>query len=196
MRLRSLLLGSLAPAGIVGAALAAPFRIVEVASVANLPVSQIAPQTIAFSDHKEDNVTDRASGLIKFDDWAQTRMVQKQFLGLYPGYDQPVLGLGTAAKPHKKRLHVYVAEGRFALKRAPASFNLGEYATLAFIQRLDPAIKHKVIAPADVVASQAKRYSGVFRAVASTISRVPASQDRIESVICSTVWRAIGRPQL
>jgi hypothetical protein len=150
MRLRSVLLGSVAAGAVACAALAAPFRIVEVASVANLPVSQIAPQTVAFSDHKQDNVTDRTSGLIKFDDWAQTRPVQKQFLGLYPTFDEPVLGLGTAAKPHKKRLHVYVAEGRFALKRPPASVNLGEYATLAFLQRIDPAIKHKVIAPADV----------------------------------------------
>lgn len=150
MRPRSVLLGSVAAGGIVCAALAQPFRIVEVASVANLPVSEIAPQTVAFSDHKADHVTDRTSGLIRFDDWAQTRPVQKQFLGLYPTYDEPVLGLGTAAKPHKKRLHVYVAEGRFALKRAPASINLGEYATLAFLQRIDPAIKHKVIAPAEV----------------------------------------------
>jgi hypothetical protein len=150
MRLRGVLLGSVVAGTVVAAALAAPFRIVEVASVANLPVSQIAPQTVAFSDHKQDNVTDRTSGLIKFDDWAQTRPVQKQFLGLYPTFDEPVLGLGTAAKPHKKRLHVYVAEGRFALKRPPASVNLGEYATLAFLQRIDPAIKHKVIAPADV----------------------------------------------
>jgi hypothetical protein len=150
MRLRSVLLGSVAAGAVACAALAAPFRIVEVASVANLPVSQIAPQTVAFSDHKQDNVTDRTSGLIKFDDWAQTRPVQKQFLGLYPTFDEPVLGLGTAAKPHKKRLHVYVAEGRFALKRAATSINLGEYATLAFLQRIDPAIKHKVIAPADV----------------------------------------------
>jgi hypothetical protein len=150
MRFRSALLGSIAAGAVVCAALAQPFRIVEVASVANLPVSEIAPQTVAFSDHKSDNVTDRTSGLIRFDDWAQTRPVQKQFLGLYPTFDEPVLGLGTAAKPHKKRLHVYVAEGRFALKRAAASINLGEYANLAFIQRIDPAIKHKVIAPADV----------------------------------------------
>src|SRR5215831_17090153 len=151
MRIRSFLLGSLAAGAIVSAALAAPFKIVEVPSVGKLPIGQIAPQTVAFSDHKDDNVTDRTSGLIKFEDWAQTRPVQKQFLGLYPAYDEPVLGLGTAAKPHKKRLHVYVAEGRFALKRAAASINLGEYANLAFLQRIDPAIKHKVIAPADVM---------------------------------------------
>jgi len=150
MRFRSFLVGSIAAGGIACAALAQPFRIVEVASVANTPVGQIAPQTIAFSDHKDDNVTDRTSGLIKFEDWAQTRPVQKQFLGLYPTYDEPVLGLGTSAKPHKKRLHVYVAEGRFALKRPPASLKLGQYATLDFLQRIDPAIKHKVIAAADV----------------------------------------------
>jgi hypothetical protein len=150
MRIRSLVVGSIAAGGIAGAALALPFKIVEVPSVANLPVGQIAPQTIAFSDHKDDNVTDRTSGLIKFEDWAQTRPVQKQFLGLYPTFEEPVLGLGTSAKPHKKRLHVYVAEGRFALKRAPASIRLGQYATLDFLQRIDPAIKHKVIAAADV----------------------------------------------
>ena len=151
MRFRSFLIGSIAAGVVVSAALALPFKIVEVPSVANLPVGQIAPQTIAFSDHKDDNVTDRTSGLIKFEDWAQTRPVQKQFLGLYPTFEEPVLGLGTAnAKPHKKRLHVYVAEGRFALKRAPASIRLGQYATLDFLQRIDPAIKHKVIAAADV----------------------------------------------
>jgi hypothetical protein len=151
MRLPSLLVGSIAAAAIVGVALAQPFRIVEVASVAALPLGQLAPQTVAFSDHKEDNVTDRTSGLIKFDDWALTRPLQKQFLGLYPTWDEPVLGLGTTAKPHKKRLHVYVAEGRFTLKRAAQSINLGEYASLAFLQRIDPAIKHKVIAAADVL---------------------------------------------
>ena len=150
MRFRSFVVGSIAAGGIAGAALALPFKIVEVPSVANTPVGQIAPQTIAFSDHKDDNVTDRTSGLIKFDDWAQTRPVQKQFLGLYPSFEEPVLGLGTSAKPHKKRLHVYVAEGRFALKRAPAAIRIGQYATLDFIQRIDPAIRHKVIAPADV----------------------------------------------
>ena len=152
MRIRSFLMGSIAAGALAGAALALPFRIVEVGSVANTPVAQIAPQTIAFSDHKDDNVTDRTSGLIKFDDWAQTRPVQTQFLGLYPTFDEPVLGLGlgASAKPHKKRLHVYVAEGRFAVKRAPAAIKLGQYATLDFLQRIDPAIRHKVIAAADV----------------------------------------------
>jgi hypothetical protein len=151
MRIFSLVSGSLAAASIVCVAFAQPFKIVEVASVATLPVSQIAPQTIAFTDHKDDNLADRISGLMRFDDWAQTRLVQKQFLGLFPGYDEPTLNAGTGAKPRKKRLHVYIAEARFALKRSPQAIDLAHYVTLPFLQRIDPAIKHKAIVADDVV---------------------------------------------
>src|SRR5215469_15880104 len=116
MRVLRLLIGSLAAAGIACAATVQPFKIVEVASVATLPVGQIAPQTIAFTDHKNDNLADHTSGLMRFDDWAQTRMLQKQYLGLFPTFDEPVLRSG--GKPRKKHLHVYVAEGRFTLDRA------------------------------------------------------------------------------
>jgi hypothetical protein len=150
MRRLSLLLGSLAAAGIVCVAAAQPFKIVEVASVATLPVAQIAPQTIAFTDHKDDNLSDRTSGLMRFDDWAQTRMLQKQYLGLFPAYDEPMVHSGNA-RPHKKRLHVYVAEGRFTLDRAASSIDLAKYATLPFLEQIDPAIKHRVITPDDVI---------------------------------------------
>jgi hypothetical protein len=151
MRFFRVLAGSVAFLGLVGAALAQPFKIVEVPSVANLPLEQIAPQTIAFADHRDDNLADRTSGLMRFDDWAQTRLVQKQFLGLYPTYDEPTIGLGTNAKPHKKRLHVYVAEARFVLKRPVQTIDLTHYATLPFLQRIDPAIKHTAITADDVV---------------------------------------------
>jgi hypothetical protein len=149
MRIIGLLLGSLAAAGIACAATVQPFKIVEVGSVANLPVGQIAPQTIAFTDHRKDNLADHTSGLMRFDDWAQTRMVQKQYLGLFPTYDEPVLHAGGRAR--KKHLHVYVAEGRFTLDRAAASFDLSKYVTLPFIQQIDPAIKHKTITADDVI---------------------------------------------
>jgi len=150
MRIFGLLLGSIAAAGIACAATVAPFRIVEVASVATLPVSQIAPQTIAFTDHKDDNLSDRTSGLMRFEDWAQTRMLQKQYLGLFPTYEEPVLRSANA-KPRKKRLHVYVAEGRFTLDRAAASIDLAHYATLPFLEQVDPAIKHRLITADDVI---------------------------------------------
>jgi hypothetical protein len=145
MRAISLLSGS------VAVAWAQPFKLVEVASVATLPLGQLAPQTIAFSDHKSDNIADKTSGLMRFEDWAQTRMVQKQFLGLFPSYDEAVVNVGTGNKPRKKRLHVYVAEARFALKKPAASIDLKRYTTLAFLQQIDPAIKHKAITADDVV---------------------------------------------
>ena len=150
MRRLSILLGSIVAAGIVCAAAAQPFKIVEVASVATLPVAQIAPQTIAFTDHKDDNLSDRTSGLMRFEDWAQTRMLQKQYLGLFPTFEEPTIR-SAGARPRKKRLHVYVAEGRFTLDRAAASIDLAKYVTLPFLEQVDPAIKHKVITPDDVI---------------------------------------------
>jgi hypothetical protein len=151
MRFLSLLSGSVVALGFLGAAQAQPFKIMDVASLAALPIGQLAPQTIAFADHKSDNLVDKSSGLIRFDDWAQTRMVQKQFLGLFPSYDEPTINAGGGAKPRKKRLHMYVAEARFVLKRAPQAIDLARYATLPFVERIDPAIKHKAITADDVV---------------------------------------------
>jgi hypothetical protein len=152
MRVLRFVSGWLAALALAGVAWAQPFRIVEVASVAAMPLSALGPQTIAFSDHKNDNLADRSSGLLKFDDWAQTRLVQKRFLGLFPSYDEPTIPAATpAAKPRKRHLHVYVAEARFALKRPPQAIDLSHYATLDFLQRIDPAIKHKAITADDVV---------------------------------------------
>ena len=152
MRVLRVLSGSIAALALVGVAWAQPFKIVEVASVATLPLSALAPQTIAFTDHKDDNLADRSSGLLKFDDWAQTRLVQKKYLGLFPAYDEPTLPSAVpGGKPRKRHLHVYVAEARFALERAPQAIDLAHYATLDFLQRIDPAIKHKAISADDVV---------------------------------------------
>jgi hypothetical protein len=46
---------------------------------------------------------------------------------------------------------MYVAEARFVLKRAPQAIDLARYATLPFVERIDPAIKHKAITADDVV---------------------------------------------
>jgi hypothetical protein len=154
MRLRSLLSGPITAMSLVCAAQAQTFKLVEVPSVASLPIGQPAPQTIAFTDHKDDNLADKSNGLIRFDDWAHTRLAQKQFLGLYPSYDEPTLSPGGGVKPHKKRLHMYVAEGRFELKRSQASIDLSRYLNVAFLERLDPAIKHKLIAADDVISNK------------------------------------------
>jgi hypothetical protein len=149
MRFLLLLIFAAAAAGIACAAGAPSFKIMDVTSISALSLSELAPQTIAFTDHKTDPLADKASGLIRFSDWAQTRPVQKQFLSLFPTYEEPTIGSANAAKPRKKKLHVYVAEARFVLDKA--SVDLSRYATLPFLERLDPAIKHKAITSADVI---------------------------------------------
>ncbi len=41
---------------------------------------------------------------------------------------------------------MYVAQARFILDRPPGAIDLSRYVTLPFLEKIDPAIKHKVIA--------------------------------------------------
>jgi hypothetical protein len=45
---------------------------------------------------------------------------------------------------------MYVAQARFVVNRAPGSFNFARYVSLPFLEKIDPAIKHKLIAATDV----------------------------------------------
>ena len=53
-------------------------------------------------------------------------------------------------KEVKDELQMYVTEARFMLSRPAASVDLKTYATLPFIQSIDPSIKHEAIKPSDV----------------------------------------------
>jgi hypothetical protein len=81
------------------------FAVEDVASVSALPASQPGPGRIAFSDHHQDRLADPVSGLMRFADWAQAKPVQKQFLSLFPAYDEaPVTVAGKAAQEAHARL--------------------------------------------------------------------------------------------
>lgn len=54
-------------------------------------------------------------------------------------------------KPVLQKLYIYVAQARFALDRAPGSLDLPHDVTIDFLERIDPAIKHKALGAADVV---------------------------------------------
>lgn len=125
------------------------FHIEEVTSPASMATGQPRPQTIIFYDHRKDKLADPLSGLMRFGDWAATKMVQQQFLTLYPAYDEPSVRLGS--KTRKKKLHVYLAEARFDLNRAPGSIDLATYVTISFLEKIDPAIKHQLITADDVI---------------------------------------------
>ena len=65
---------------------------------------------------------------------------QKHLLSLYPTYveamtTRTVEGMQTTAKD---RLQLYVAEARFLVAKPAASIDLKRYATLSFLEKLDP----------------------------------------------------------
>jgi len=158
--------------GASSAAGATPFRIEDVASARSVAVAQLKPSTIAFSD-KPDVAAAADLDLVPFADWAVKHPTEKKFLALFPSYAEPTVikaegGTSDAGstesnktesnktdsgapKPVLQKLYMYVAQARFALDRAPASLDLPHEVTIGFLERIDPAIKHKAIKPDDVV---------------------------------------------
>jgi hypothetical protein len=135
------------------------FRIEEVTSPAGLAVEQLKPKTIAFTDRPSEELIDPDAGLIRFEDWAQARPIEKQFLTPFPSYVEPNVEVTVdgVRKRVKEKLHMYVAEARFALARPPGSIDLASFVTLPFIERTDPAIKHQLITSAEAVSPKDPR---------------------------------------
>src|SRR5215831_2615137 len=145
--------------GVLAAAVCAPthcwsedFQMREVPALPPLVAAAMAPRTILFTDHRKDELVDPATGLIRFSDWERSRLQQKQLLSLFPSFEEPTIASADgAAKPRKRRLHVYVAEARFALAKPAASIDLSKLITLAMVEQLDPSIKHRLISAADAI---------------------------------------------
>jgi hypothetical protein len=129
------------------------FRVEEVASAAALGVEQLKPKIIKFIDRPSDELIDPDAGLIRFEDWAQARPVEKQFLSPFPSYVEPTVDVTVdgVRKRFKEKLHMYVGEARFTLARPPGSINLASFVSLPFIERIDPAVKHRAITPEEAV---------------------------------------------
>jgi hypothetical protein len=154
--------GAIALVGVVVALSAASraraqdFHIQDAASAKNWDLSQLKPATVMFSDQQNEasDSSEAEANLIAFDKWARTQPVQKKFLALFPGYAEPTVGkvasAGAARSPVVEKLTMYVAQARFMLDRPPGTLGLARYVSLAFLEKIDPAIKHKAIAPADI----------------------------------------------
>ena len=140
------LLGTLSSAG------AEEFRIEDVGSPPNWDVAALKPGTIAFSDGAAS--ASAAANLIAFTEWGRTLPAQKKFLSLYPAFAEPTITKAASADapagPVLEKLEMYVAQARFILNKAPGSFNFARYVSLPFLEKIDPAIKHKLIAATDV----------------------------------------------
>jgi len=136
----------LAGALLLSAPLAAEdFRVEEVVSGAAVDAARLRPKTILFGDRRM--LGDPATALIRFEDWERADPAQKSLLSLYPGYAEPTIKvtLHGVTKPYKEKLHVYVASARFLLSRPIGSVDLGRYANLGFVEKIDPTIKHTVL---------------------------------------------------
>jgi hypothetical protein len=160
LKLAALLLGLAALAAGEGThAGAQEFRIEEAASPAELAVDRLKPRTIAFIDRPSEELIDPDTGLIRFEDWAQARPLEKQFLTPFPSYLEPTVEatVDSVRKRFKEKLHMYVGEARFALARPPGAIDLASFVALPFVERIDPAIKHKLIAPAEAVSAKDPR---------------------------------------
>src|SRR5450432_1358848 len=132
------------------------FRVEDVAALADLPIGQLKPKTIAFADRPAENLVDPGTGFMRYEEWAKARPLEQQFLGLYPGYSEPNADIVVdgVKKRFKEKLHMYVAAARFVLSRQPGSLDLAKMVALPFVEQIDPAIKHKVIGAGEVTATQ------------------------------------------
>lgn len=151
MWMRSTAAMLLALATTVALASAKDFQIVKVASVAGSAVDQLKPNTIFFNDHRTDEKTD-AGAFIRYDEWARTKPLQQRFLSLFPSFKEGMIHkiIDGSKKEVRDELQMYITEARFKLSRPAASIDLKSYATLPFIESIDPAIKHTAIQPAEV----------------------------------------------
>lgn len=125
-------------------------RIRDVVSVEAANFSALKPGAILFTDHR-DMPTAPGNGLVPFTDWARLRPAEAAALTPYPGYREPdyTVTVNGVSKPRHEALKVYVAEGRFVIPRPPEAIDLARYANLAFVQAMDPAIRHKLLSPAE-----------------------------------------------
>ena len=123
------------------------------------PSSSSSRKSIAFIDRPSEELIDPDAGLIRFEDWAQARPIEKQFLSPFPSYLEPTVELTVdgVRKRFKEKLHMYVGEARFVLARPPASLDLASFVSLPFVERIDPAIKHRLITSAEAVSPKDPR---------------------------------------
>jgi len=135
----------------VAFAAAQDYQIVKVASVAGAAIDGLKPKTIFFTDHRADETTDKGA-FIHFDEWTRTRPNEAKFLNLFPTFKEGMVHkiIDGSKKEVKDELQMYITEARFMLSRPAESVDLKTYATLPFIQSIDPSIKHEAIQPSDI----------------------------------------------
>lgn len=126
------------------------YAVRDAGSLGDLAVSRLEPGVALVFDNR---ATEEGKGLITFEEWARDFPVQKQFLSLHPAYQEPNVTetRGGVTRTAVEKLSMYVATARFVLDRAPDRVDLSRYATIGFLERMDPAIKHRRMDPAEAL---------------------------------------------
>jgi len=130
---------------------ATPERIKDVPSIEAVGLAGLKPGTILFTDHRDEPAKPE-NGLVPYLDWGRVRPAERAALAPYPTYAEPdyMQTLNGVTKRRHETLKVYVAQGRFVVPKPAESIDLASYATLGFVAKMDPVIKHKTLNPADV----------------------------------------------
>lgn len=134
---------------IASRAAADDFKIEPVVSLAAMPLTQLKSRTIAFAETRNGDKADSPAELIPFEEWMRDKPVQRRFLAMLPDFREPVRKEGGLDK-----LQVYVAEARFRINKPAQAFDLKRYASIAFLESLDPAVKHKPITVSDIAVNK------------------------------------------
>src|ERR1700680_3090187 len=148
-------------AATVSFASAQELNLEEVGSIRSVGPAQLKSNTIAFNDHRRDEVVDPETGLIGFEDWTRALPAQKQFLSLYPNYSEPKISITVdgVKKAYTDKLSMYVLEARFVLAKPPSGVDLSRYVSVQFLEKIDSAIKHHEITTADVIPANNPEYA-------------------------------------
>jgi len=141
--------------GLFGFALAAgaqDFHIEEVSAARDANVANVKSGAVEFSDHTSAGGIASETALTRFDSWTEQHPNEKKFLALFPAYTEPTVdkSVNGATVHVTEKLYKYVAQARFILDKAPGSLDLARYVTLPFLEKIDPAVKHRLLAAADV----------------------------------------------
>jgi hypothetical protein len=147
---RNLTATALVFATTIAFAAAQDYEIVKVASVAGAAIDGLKPKMIFFTDHRADEKSD-AGAFIRFDEWNRTKPNEAKFLNLFPAYKEGMIHkiIDGSKKEVKDELQMYITEARFMISRPASSVDLKSYATLPFIQSIDPSVTHEAIQAAD-----------------------------------------------
>ncbi|GLS42481.1 hypothetical protein [Methylobacterium brachythecii] len=129
-----------------------PANVKDVGALDASDLATLKPGTILFTDHRDKASANPENGLISYNDWVKTRPAEAAALAPFPGYVEPDYSqtLNGVTKQRHETLKVYVAEGRFVVNKAPGTIDLSRYASLDFVSKMDGAIRHKALNPADV----------------------------------------------